>query len=139
MSNFPNGAELSILEYAFRTTTPPALTLRIFKSDTTPDEDTVVGDLTEADFTGYAAEVLTRAGWDAAVTDVNGRATISYGSAISWTSTSSQTVYGIYLTENSGNTLIFCERFTDALALTSGIALTYQLIIALSDILDETS
>lgn len=39
------------------------LTLRLFKNDFTPTETSVVGDLTEATFTGYAAISLASGDW----------------------------------------------------------------------------
>lgn len=62
-----------------------AYILMLFRNDYTPDQTTVAGSLTEANFTDYAAKTLTRAGWNAAVT-VSNKAESSYGSAAqSWT------------------------------------------------------
>ncbi len=83
------------------------LELHLFMSDTTPAITDVVGDYTEANFTGYAAITLT--GTDFVVTALpieHPKKTFE-----STASSQNQDVYGYYLT--AGGVLIGAERFSD--------------------------
>lgn len=84
------------------------LTARLFQNNITPDEDTVLGDFTESDYAGYAAQVLT--GWTSIGYDVDFRDVIQ-AALLNWEITSgTQDVYGLYVT-NAGNTVLWwCER-----------------------------
>lgn len=82
------------------------LKMRLFKSNTTITSATVLSDLTEADFTGYAAQNLS--GFPAA--SVVGSSGSSTGDAKTFTVGSSpsttNSIYGYYITD-SGNTKLY--------------------------------
>ena len=91
----------------------------LFQNNYTPSEATVLTDLTEANFTGYAAKTVYVLGsvnspkWQTPLTDASG---ITYSEAdqqLSWqnTGTTSQTIYGYYVTDTTGNDLLWVERF----------------------------
>lgn len=104
---FPNGAETIIANYVVgKTGTTEPLTLRLYTSNTTLTETTVVGDLTECAAAGYAAINLTGASW----TTTNG---VSDYAQQTFTLTASSTVYGYYLTRTTGGELIAAETFSD--------------------------
>jgi hypothetical protein len=89
-------------------------TLKLFKSNTTPSASSVAGDFSEADFTGYSAKTLTRAGWNAATT-VSGKAKSVYGTTQSWTcGATGNTIYGYYIVGATSGTLFWAERFSAA-------------------------
>ena len=83
------------------------LTLKLFKSNTTPGNTDTAGTYTEADFTGYSAATLTGASWVVTgnpVTYAKQTFTSSAGSQ-------NQNVYGYFIV--AGAALIYAERFTD--------------------------
>lgn len=90
------------------------LKMRIFVNNITPDANTVIGDFTEATFTGYSAASLTT--WSAPSIDGTG-ASISTTVQGQFTGTSgggTGNMYGYYLTDSGGTTLYGCERFAGA-------------------------
>lgn len=89
-------------------------TLKLYKSNTTPDQSSVAGDFTEADFTDYTAKTLTRTGWGAAST-VSNKASATYGSAQTWTcGATGNTIYGYFVVGATSGTLLWAERFGTA-------------------------
>ena len=87
------------------------LSLRLFKSNTTPAEADVAGTYTEATFTGYSAVTLVSADW----TLTPGGPSSAACSQKTFTSSadqSAQDIYGYYIT-NAGGTLVAAERFTN--------------------------
>ena len=83
------------------------LTLKLYKSDTTPGNTDTAATYTEADFTGYSAATLTGSSWVVTgnpVTYAKQTFTSSAGSQ-------NQNVYGYYIV--AGAALIYAERFSD--------------------------
>ena len=116
----PNSGEILLHTFAL---THEDLTLKLYKNDYTPTATSVVGNFTEADFTGYSAATLDKDDWTI-VTDGNSKASAT-NDAQSWTAASTQTVYGYYvLSTSSATTVLWAERFGVARALTSGDQLT---------------
>lgn len=108
-----NNGEVVALSYLTnKSATPENLVLRLFKSNTTPGESTVAGDLTQADFTGYSAITLTGASWTVTGGDPT---TASYAQQTFSSSANqgAQSVYGYYLTRASTGDLVAAERFSD--------------------------
>jgi len=83
------------------------LTLKLYKSDTTPGNTDTAASYTEADFTGYSAATLTGSSWV-----VTGNP-ITYAKQTFTSSAGSQNqdVYGYYIV--AGANLIYSERFSD--------------------------
>jgi len=93
--------------------------LRLYANDYSPVAGTVIGDLTEANFTGYAA---VNGSWGSISTGGDGKA-VTVGGPFNFTVGSSPSVgnliYGWYLTSNSG-LLLAAERLsTDGLEMAS--------------------
>ena len=108
-----NGARAVMLANALNKTAPSDLTLRMYKSNTTPaDSDNVnASGYTESTFTGYAGIPLTAASWSITVAHP---AIASYAQQ-TFTSSANQTAelaYGYYITNAAGN-LVAAERFSD--------------------------
>ena len=121
-----NAGEVKLLTTAIKTalSVDESFTLRLYKNNYTPLATSVVGDFTEADFTGYTSKTLTRAGWNAA-SSVSGTGTIVFGTAQTWTcGASGNTVYGIYVRDGSGD-LVWAEKFASARVLTDTDTVTY--------------
>lgn len=107
-----NGEKVALDYLVGKVTTVRNLILRLYKTNVTPSETTVVGDLTEADFTGYAAITLTGASW---TTSGGDPATGSYAEQ-TFSSSADQTpqsVYGYYLTRATDGDLVAAEKFSN--------------------------
>lgn len=86
--------------------------LRLFKSDSNPTELTVIGDLTAADFSGYAAEAIT---WNDPSISASGIAEMVgvAGEFRPTADTIQNEIYGAYVT-TSGGALFSAGRLDDA-------------------------
>lgn len=118
----PGDGENLLLEWAIKaTTTPENLTLKLYKNDYTPADNSTAGDFTEADFTDYVAKTLERSGWDAVAQDANNKASIEYGTTQTWTcGATGNTVYGYYVVGATSGTLVWAERFATSRTLADG-------------------
>lgn len=105
-----NAGEVIALEYLVNKDAPEDLVLRLFQSNTTPAETDTAGTFTEADFTGYSAITLTGSSWGAG--SAGAPSSITYGSQQTFTcsGTSSNNIYGYYLTRSVGGELVWAER-----------------------------
>jgi hypothetical protein len=108
----PNQGEQITLEAMVGKTAGQNLVLRLYKSNTTPDESTTEATLTEADFTGYSAITLTASSWSYTAGDPG---TLAYAQQTFTSSAGSQSqaVYGYYVTQVTSGKLVWVERFTD--------------------------
>lgn len=94
--------------------------IHLFKNNFTPSPTMAIGDLTEADFTGYAASSAVT--WAAAAYLPDGTAVVVGDSKtfqVGATPTILNTVYGWYLTDAAGTTLIFARRFDTPVVLSA--------------------
>lgn len=85
------------------------LTLKLYKSNTTPGETDTAGTYTEADFTGYSAAVIDKDDW----TITPGAPTSAVNLQKTFTSSadqSTQQIYG-YFVVDGGGVLMWAERF----------------------------
>lgn len=109
----PNVGEIFILNLLANKSSAENMTLRLFKSNTTPAEGDTLATYTEATFTGYAGIALTGADW----TVTSGAPSDMQTAAKDFTSSVLQTlenVYGYHLSRATGPTLVWAERFTSA-------------------------
>lgn len=89
------------------------LVYRLFKNDLTPDADTVIGDLTEADFSGYAAVTINTWDYGGVTIDGSGRSQVLATSNATFTHNGGATdndCYGYYVTHPGGG-LYLVQRF----------------------------
>lgn len=107
----PESAELLMLRYLLNFTSPDDAVLRLYSNDRTPGESDVVGDYTESSATGYSATVLTGSQWTIAA--ASGTSSAQYAQR-TFTYSTGATVYGYYITNNAGTTLMLAERFSGA-------------------------
>jgi len=88
---------------------PPKV--KLYKNNLTPDRDTVLGDFTEADFSGYAAE--TSSTWAAIGTTAHlrgyGALGVTFNRGVGATDND---IYGYFITTADGATLLWSERFS---------------------------
>lgn len=87
--------------------------LRLYKNNVTPSSTMTIADYTEATFTGYSSVTLSSASW----TVVEGDPTYAeYTSGVPFTcsGTTSELIYGFYLSSENSSTLLWSERFNFA-------------------------
>jgi hypothetical protein len=89
---------------------PGQLKVHLFKNNYTPDHTTVLANLTEANFTGYASADADNPVTQAAL-DVAGRAFVLWD-MIRWTKAGAtgNDIYGYWVVDSGGN-LLWVERF----------------------------
>lgn len=85
--------------------------VKLFKNDKTPSSGDVVGDYTEADFTGYVES--TAITWGTPYIDDVGRAVIlgDLKTFAASGSATTNTVYGYYVVNAAEDTLLYAEKF----------------------------
>ena len=94
--------------------------LHLYSNDVTPNEDTVLGDLTEANYAGYSAPTLTRSvsgsTWETPTTTANVTSSrYNPSTPQSFQSSSgTQQVFGWYATGATSGNLLMVERFATA-------------------------
>lgn len=95
--------------------------IKLFKSNTTPTHATILADLTEADFGGYAAASLDSP-VVGSVLDASSRAVITWNDVtFTRTGTPTNTIYG-YWVNNANGDLLWVERFDNPIVLdTNGL------------------
>lgn len=107
-----NAGRQEMLRRAFNYSATGDLKLKLYSSNTSLSVTTVIGDLTEATFTGYAEKTLTGASWT--VTSAS-PAVASYAQQ-EFTSTAgsqNQSIYGYVVTNSAGTIALYGETFTD--------------------------
>jgi len=107
--------------------------VHLYSNDYTPDKDTVIGDLTETTFSGYAAASLT---WGTAFLDGQKVACSSAGQkAFTKSGATSDNVYGAYITDVAGTGLLRAARLPDAPAFmdVDGSVLLITLLLTLTN------
>lgn len=106
------------------------LTLKLFKSNTTPAETDVAGTYTEADFTGYSDETLTssQTGSTWEVPTTSGATRSDYQTPLTWTCGSTgNTIYGYFVVGATSGILYFSERFATTYVLADTDTFTLNL------------
>jgi hypothetical protein len=107
----PDVGEVELLSRAVNLTSPDDCVLHLYTNDKTPAEGDTVADYTESTGSGYAAETLTGSSWT--VTTTTGTTTGEYPQ-VTFTYTGAEpNIYGYYVTNNAGTTLLWAERFSD--------------------------
>jgi hypothetical protein len=98
-------------------------TLKLYKTNVTPAESDTASSYTEADFTGYSSKTLTStqsgSTWGVPSTST-GTTSSTYGTVLTWSPTSSQTVYGYYVVGATSTVLWWAELFASSKNLSNG-------------------
>jgi len=115
----PDIQELEVID----TFLTPALTMRLYSNNATPDHASTASSFTEISGGGYTGKALTFANW----TITAGAPTQAiYNSAQTFTFTGATdapgTIYGYYVTRNSDGKLMWAERFPSAVVPFSPVA-----------------
>lgn len=127
----PNEGLPALLKYMLQSTISGVLPweLMLFTNDYTPDQGTTLADLTEATFSGYSRETLTRSIWTSP-TVIDDHAVSTYGTTpIQWISSGgpTETPYGVGYVDVAAGVLRFVQRFepADIRAVAPGGVLTF--------------
>lgn len=91
-----------------------AAIIRLFKNDITPDEDTVLADLTEADFDGYAESGAVT--WGEVHNGNDGSVEMQAGSQEFHCTggTTPNEIFGYMIVDSGGTTLLAAHRFDES-------------------------
>lgn len=108
----PNVGEIILLQYIVGLVDAGNPVLHLYGNDVTPNDSSIMGDLTECTSTGYAPITLASAGWTVAQDGVTGVTTVQY-SEMSFSFSTAARAYGYFVTDTSNN-LLWLERFTGA-------------------------
>lgn len=112
----PNQAEVNTLQALV--TAWGSLSCRLFKNNLTIDANTVVGDFTIADYSGYSNQAFTLG---TPATDGDGKAySLSGDISFPLAGSGTQTVYGWYALNNTGG-LIFAKKFDAAVTVSTTV------------------
>jgi len=113
----PNVGEKKMLETFAGLSTPQNLVLHLFKNDITPASTMALSDYTEATFTGYSPVTLSSGDW-VITSGFPTAATYSSGVVFTCGGSTSESVYGFYLSEAVTSELMWSERFEAAKPIT---------------------
>ncbi len=98
-------------------------TLKLYSNNYTPAAGDTAGSYTEATFTGYSAKTLTSTqsgGTWAVPATVSTVTSSTYGTTLTWSPTSSQTIYGYFVVGASSGILWWAELFASSKNLSNG-------------------
>jgi hypothetical protein len=113
----PDVGEVEMLSRILNATAPNNVVMHLFTNDKTPAEGDTVADYTEEDDASYSSVTLTGGSWS--VTTTAGTTTAEYA-AQTFTFAASTTIYGYYVTDNGGTTLMWAERLGSAATYPAG-------------------
>lgn len=91
--------------------TPNNVRLHLYKNNQTPAESDTTANYTESTSAGYTQKELLGSQWT--VSTSSGTSTATFARQ-TFTYTTSETLYGYYLTNQANTTVIWAERFTGA-------------------------
>jgi len=103
--------EIVLLKYMLNFAPADNVVLHLFNNNYTPTTSDTLATYTESSAAGYAPKTLTGAAWT--FTNVSGTSTATYARQ-TFSYTTSENVYGYYITNNAGTVLIWTERFAGA-------------------------
>lgn len=103
--------EVLLLKYMLNHTPADDVKLHLYKNNLTPSESDTLNNYTESAATGYSVIPLPGSSWTFAT--AGGTSTASFPQQ-TFTYTTSESVYGYYITNAAETTLIWAERFTGA-------------------------
>ena len=89
------------------------LLLRLYSNDRIPSKTDTIANYTEVVFSGYAPKLLTPSEWVIAIDDLTGNYLATFAQQV-FSFDDLVTVYGYYITNHAGTSLLLAERFTTA-------------------------
>lgn len=107
----PNVGQVLLLKYMLNHTTPTNVELRLYTNNLTPAYGDAVASYTESSAAGYAAFTLTGTNWTVATTSST---TIANFAQQTFSYSTSESVYGYFVTSASKGQVLWAERFSGA-------------------------
>lgn len=107
----PDVGERELLGRMLNKNAPDNVVLHLYTNNQTPAEGDTTANYTESTGTGYAAITLTGASWTIAT--VAGTTTAAYAQQTFTYTGAEPNIYGYYVTNLAGTTLLWVEKFTD--------------------------
>lgn len=108
----PTVGEVTLLQYLVNLAAPTNLVLHLYNNDPTISASTVIGNLSEVGAgIGYVAITLVGTAWTTTTPASLGTAVYS---EVTFSFTTTQSVYGYYVTSTNASTLLWLERFSGA-------------------------
>lgn len=117
---FPSTGDAYVLGCLVNSVTPSNLVVHLYSNNYTPVKASALGNFTESAITGYSAISLTGANFTITAPDDSNDATATYNTSITFTFTASGSVYGYYVTNTAGTTLVYAEQFATVKSYDSG-------------------
>ena len=101
--------QVLLLKYMLNYSTPSNVELRLYTNNVTPAATDAVGSYTESSATGYVGITLTGSYWTVATT--SGTTVANYAQQ-TFSYTTSESVYGYFVTSNAKGQVLWAERFS---------------------------
>lgn len=121
----PNVGEAYLLKSG---TVTNNFSLGLFQNDLSVSHGTVLGDITAANYTGYAVKTLTAANWAHTIEGNKAHAEYAQQNFVAGTIGTSNTIYGVYCYYTT--ILVFVEVFDEAVVVdTTGQVISYVPVI----------
>lgn len=105
----PNVGEVLLLKYMLNYSPATNVELRMYTNNITPAYTDILGSYTESSAAGYAGITLTGASWTVATT--TGTTVANYAQQ-TFSYTTSESVYGYFVTSNGKGQVLWAERFS---------------------------
>lgn len=107
----PDVGEVNLLSRMVNKIATGDVKLRLFKNNYTPVEAATAASFTQANAAGYAEQTLTGATWTVAT---NAGVTEASYPERTFNFTAADTIYGYYVVDSAGTTVLWAERFDGA-------------------------
>lgn len=107
----PNVGEVLLLKYMLNNATPTNVELRLYTNNITPAYTDVLASYTQSSAAGYAGITLTGSAWTVAAS--SGTVVANFAQQ-TFSYTTSESVYGYYVTSNGAGQVLWAERFSGA-------------------------
>lgn len=127
---FPDGGLIFMLQQIVAA----GLKLHIFTNNITPSDSTTLGSLTEAAWTGYAAQTLVAGNWVSLGVNLHVGTIVYPTCTFSNTSGSPVTAYGFYITDTTNTNLVAVGLFDGSPVTIAATIGTYSFIPTIGDL-----
>lgn len=105
----PNEGEILLLQYCLNMTAATNPIIHLYKNNVSLAEGSALGSFTEVTEAGYVPMTLGGTGW---TVNPGGGSTAAEFSAQTFSLTTGATVYGYYVTDGTGATVLWAEVFS---------------------------
>ncbi len=107
----PNVGEVLLLKYMLNYTSPTNVELRLYTNNATPAYTDVLASYTESSAAGYGGITMAGTAWTVATTSGT---TVANFAQQTFSYTTSESVYGYFVTSNGKGQVLWAERFSGA-------------------------